>query len=205
MAQSLINDTYKTLASFSQGFYKDKGSRFIALAHPVQSEEQVLDILQSIKKEYHDARHHCYAYRLGPEGEHFRMQDDGEPSGTAGKPIHGQLLSFGLTNTLIVVVRYFGGIKLGTGGLITAYRASARDALQNADIKECTVNASLRISFSYPQMNDVMRLLKDAGADTINTDFQLECRIDVSIRLKDLESLKGKLSGLQGVAITDMP
>lgn len=151
-------DVYKTIAGTAEGLYKEKGSRFIALAYPVRTEEEVKEIVADLKSRYYDARHHCYAYRLGADLKKFRANDDGEPSSTAGKPILGQIVSAGLTDILIVVVRYFGGIKLGVSGLINAYRAAAADALAQAVVVEKTVDEVFRISFSYAALNEVMRV-----------------------------------------------
>ena len=149
-------DEYKTLQETSQGLYKEKGSKFIAIAAPTGSLDEVRLQLEMLRKQYHDARHHCYAYRLGEEPYEIRYNDDGEPSGTAGKPIFGQIQSFGLTNVLIVVVRYFGGVKLGTGGLIQAYKTAAKDAIENGKIITKIWTGKLEIRFNYLQMNDVI-------------------------------------------------
>lgn len=174
--------TYLTIINAAQGLYKDKGSKFLSFAEPVASEEEVIERLKYYRKEYHDARHVCYAFVLGPDRKHYRSSDDGEPSGTAGKPILGQLESRLLTNTLVVVVRYFGGILLGTGGLVVAYRTAAAEALDNATIleKEPTVRKIIR--FPYEDMNRVMKVLKDADADILKQDWQdgmclIECEI----------------------------
>ena len=157
----VVQDTFLTLAEDSQGLYKEKGSRFLSFAMPVSSTEDVKAKLQVLKKNYYDARHICYAYVLGKNGTVFRSNDDGEPSGTAGKPILGQINSKDLTNVLVVVVRYFGGILLGTGGLVTAYREAAADAIQNNKIVSRLVESNIAIQFSYERMNDVMRIVKE--------------------------------------------
>lgn len=175
-------DTYLTIAEKCQGLYKDKGSKFIALGFPVSSEEEVKEILIDLRREYHDARHHCYAYIIGFKGESWRANDDGEPSSTAGKPIHGQLLSRRLTNTLVAVIRYFGGTKLGVSGLINAYKTSASDALNNAQIIEKTVNDIFNITFAYPAMNDIMRLIKEDDLIIGNQEFDTSCSVTVGIR-----------------------
>src|SRR5574344_2074526 len=156
-----MSDQYKTLKNQSNGIYKEKGSKFLAFAYPVYNEDEIKQIVNEKKREFYDARHCCYSWHLGLDANNFRANDDGEPSGTAGRPIHGQILSAGLTNILIVVVRYFGGIKLGTSGLINAYKAAAADAIANAEIIDKTVNNFYRISFSYEAMNDVMKVIKD--------------------------------------------
>jgi len=156
-----MEDTYKTISQSSEGIYKEKGSKFISLAYPVTSEDQIREIVQFLKKEHHSARHHCYAWRLGHEKTHFSANDDGEPSSTAGKPILGQIQSFDLTNILIVVVRYFGGTLLGVSGLINAYRNAALDAINQAEIVELLVEQQLLIEFGYESMNEVMKIFKD--------------------------------------------
>lgn len=167
----MFEDTYKTIVSFSQGIYREKGSKFIALTYLVKTEAEVKEILISVKKEYNDARHWCYAYRLGWDKSAYRMNDDGEPSGTAGKPIYGQILSHDLTNVLIVVVRYFGGVKLGVSGLIGAYKAATIDALSNAQILEKEVKEVNEVEFGYELMNNVMTLLKMEGVTIVKTDY----------------------------------
>ena len=178
----IAEDTYQTRSAKAEGLYKEKGSKFIALAYPVTSEEEVKGILATLRKEYHDARHHCYSYIIGFKGEHWRANDDGEPSGTAGRPIYGQIQSFNLTNTLIVVIRYFGGTKLGVSGLINAYRAAATDALQQSKIVVKTVNDIYRISFGYLAMNDIMKLIKDENLNIIEQDFNTSCFVTIGIR-----------------------
>jgi uncharacterized YigZ family protein len=174
-------DTYKTLAAPCVGAFKDRGSKFLAHAFPVATPDDVKQHVQQLKKAYFDARHHCYAYRLGLRGEHWRANDDGEPSSTAGKPILGQLLSQDVTDTLIVVVRYFGGILLGVPGLINAYRAAAADALAHAHIVERTAKEQLALRFPYAAMNDVMRRLKEVQADILSQHFDAECFIIVAV------------------------
>jgi uncharacterized YigZ family protein len=196
----MFDDTYRTISAPSEGLYKEKGSKFLAFAFPVTTVEEVKAHLDELRKKYFDARHHCYAYILGPSKESYRLNDDGEPSGTGGRPIHGQLLSADLTNTLIVVVRYFGGILLGASGLANAYKAAARDAIANASIKECTIDISYRLHFEYPLMNDVMRILKEQNLTPRNQVFLLDCQLDVSVRqsqsLRAYEALT-KLYGLK--------
>lgn len=193
------SDTYKTIRGASQGLFKDKGSKFIAHAWPVTTEDEIAHHIQEIKKQYHDARHHCYAWRLGVEGEPFRMNDDGEPSGTAGKPIHGQLLSHNMSDILIVVVRYFGGVKLGVSGLINAYKLAARDAIMNAETCTMEVRTRFRLSFEYPKMNDVMRFIREEGLDIESTDFAESCSLIANIRMKDAERVSEKLEDFYGV------
>lgn len=178
----MFEDTYHTINSPSKGLFKDKGSKFLAFAYPVRSEDEVRQHIERIKKEYFDARHHCYAYILGPRKDAWRANDDGEPSGTAGKPIYGQLLSHDLTDILVVVVRYFGGILLGTSGLINAYRSATRDALDHTTVIEKTVDVGYRLHFGYEQMNDVMRILKENGLSFENQVFDMQCRLDIWVR-----------------------
>ena len=178
----MFDDTYKTLSAPSEGIYKEKGSKFLAFAYPVRSQEEIKVHLEQLRKDYFDARHHCYAYILGPRKDAFRANDDGEPSGTGGRPIHGQLLSADLTDTLIVVVRYFGGILLGASGLANAYKAAARDAIDHATIVEKTIDCRYRLSFAYETMNDVMRILKEFDLKPEKQDFNLDCSLEVSVR-----------------------
>ena len=159
--EAIIPDTYRSISGTSEGLFKDNGSRFIAKAYPVETEEEIRMIVSSLKKEYHDARHHCYAYRLGYRGDIFRANDDGEPSSSAGRPILGQIDSNGLSDILIVVIRYFGGIKLGIPGLIRAYRTSSADAIASASIVTKVAMRRYRLSFGYMEMNSVMKLVKD--------------------------------------------
>ncbi|HRY32209.1 MAG TPA: YigZ family protein [Bacteroidales bacterium] len=175
-------DTYYTVAGSSMATYRDKASRFIGLVEPVLTEEAVKTILKSLKKTYYDANHHCYAYRLGWDYSLYRMNDDGEPSGTAGRPIFGQIQSFNLTNVLVVVVRYFGGTKLGASGLINAYRTVTRDALQQAGQSEKTVHEHHRLDFAYDRMNEVMKIIKEKNLQILSTDFMEKCSLVYGIR-----------------------
>jgi uncharacterized YigZ family protein len=176
-------DTYLSIRSFSQGLYKDKGSRFISLAWPVADQEEIKGIIARVRKEHHSARHCCYAWILGHERDNFRLNDDGEPSGSAGKPIMGQINSFKLTNILIVVVRYFGGKLLGISGLINAYRSAAESAINNAEITEHRVMDHYKLSFPYSSINDVMKIIKDEEANQSDQSFDLECRMTISFRI----------------------
>ena len=194
-------DQYLSISSESQGLYKEKGSKFIALAFPVDSLEEVRSHLEELRKKYHDARHHCYAYKIGKESPEYRYNDDGEPSGTAGKPIFGQIESFGLTNVLIVVIRYFGGIKLGTGGLIQAYKAATKDALEQADILTKTMQQMLRIKFPYLAMADVMKIIKDEGADILEQNFTLEGALKIKVRKSRFMEARDKFSSINGVIV----
>ncbi len=189
-------DAYRSIAARSEGLFKDNGSRFIALAYPVETEEEVREIVASLKKEYHDARHHCYAYRLGYKGDRFRANDDGEPSGSAGRPILGQIDSMGLSDVLVVVVRYFGGIKLGIPGLIRAYKTSTADALGQAEIIEKVAGKRFRLTFDYLSMNGVMKVLKDLGLTPVGQDFGLQCSLEVRVRLALEEDFRNRLTDL---------
>lgn len=195
----LFDDTYQTISTTSQGIYKEKGSKFIALAFPVSSEEDIKIKLAHLRKEYHDARHHCYAYCLGVDKSAWRVNDDGEPSGTGGKPIFGQIQSMDLTNVLIVVVRYFGGIKLGIPGLINAYRTAAREALGNASIITRIVDETYEVSFEYPLMNDVMKILKEEHADILGQEFENTCKIRFSIRRSSGMKITSRLQKIPGI------
>lgn len=191
------SDTYRSIASPAQGIYKELGSKFLAFAYPVETEDEAKKILAQLRKEYFDARHHCYAWRLGLGGERYRMNDDGEPSSTAGRPIHGQLLSQDLSDILVVVVRYFGGTKLGVPGLIRAYRSATQDALANAAIVEKIAAEHFTVSFGYLRMNEVMKVLKDLGITPLKQEFDLECRIEVRVRLTQIEDFRKLLAFCQ--------
>ena len=187
-------DTYLTLAAPATGTYTDRRSKFIALAYPVRTLQEVKARLDACQKQYYDARHICYAYMLGPERKDFRANDNGEPSGTAGRPILGQINSMGLTNVLIVVVRYFGGIKLGTGGLVVAYRAAAAAALAEGEVVERTVDEVFSIRFPYPQMNEVMRIVREEGPDILSQGYDNACLMTLRIRRSGLTRLQARLA-----------
>lgn len=197
----MFDDTYKTLAVPSEGLYKEKGSKFLAFAYPVRTIDEVKAHLEQLRKDYFDARHHCYAYILGPRKDAFRANDDGEPSGTGGRPIHGQLLSADLTDTLIVVVRYFGGILLGASGLANAYKTAARDAIDHAIIVEKTIDCRYRFSFAYETMNDVMRILKEFDLKPENPNYALDCTLEVSVRQSQSVRLYDRMADLRTVKI----
>ena len=197
----MVTDEYQTIEHLSEGSYKEKGSRFIAIAIPVQTIDELKQQIEKIRKQYHDARHHCYAYRLGPEPHESRQNDDGEPSGTAGKPIYGQIQSFGLTNILIVVVRYFGGVKLGTGGLIQAYKTAARDAITKGKIITRTWNVTLEIRFDYVHMDPVMRIIRDEGGRIIRQESIEKCSITLEVRKGNFESLVQKIASIEALEI----
>jgi uncharacterized YigZ family protein len=198
------NDTYLTISSNAEGIFKDKGSKFIAYAYPVHTEEQIKVLVQNIKKEHYSARHHCYAYRLGYKGENFRANDDGEPSGTAGKPILNQLLSANLTNTLIVVVRYFGGTLLGVSGLINAYKHATIDALQHATIISEIIENLYHLEFEYPLQNAVMRVIKDENLTVLKTNYETNCLLEVSIRLNKTDIALNKFSKIEGLKVSEV-
>ncbi len=191
-----MNDEYRTISGTSEGYYTEKRSKFLAFAHHVDDVTEVKDIVAGYRKKYYDARHVCYAYMLGAERLEFRANDDGEPSSTAGKPILGQINSNELTNILIVVVRYYGGVNLGTSGLIVAYREAASDAIAHATIETRQVEEIVRYSFAYPQMNDVMRIVKDMNPRIVSQTYDKTCEIVLSIRKSEAEQLKAKLSKL---------
>ena len=170
-------DLFRTIETSSEGIYKEKGSKFLAFTYRVSREEEIKQHLEAVQKQYHDARHFCYAWRLGPQKTRYRLNDDGEPSGSAGKPIYGQIVKWDLSDLLVVVVRYFGGTKLGVGGLINAYRSAASDALDHAKIIECRVYDSLRLEFEYKQMNAVMKIIKDLQLDFSEQNFDLDCSL----------------------------
>lgn len=197
----LSEDTYKTINKKSHGYYKDRGSKFIAIAVPVSGEVQAKEALEKIKKEYHDARHHCYAYRLGRDYATYRINDDGEPSGSAGKPIFGQIRSYELTNILIVVVRYFGGVKLGVRGLIDAYKGASQEALLSTKIVKRTVKEQLHIHFGYPQMGKVMQIVKEHNLDQINTRFEIECDLDVAVQKTKSNEYTELFQKIEGVTV----
>lgn len=199
-----MEDLYKTIESPSEGLFKDKGSKFMAFAYPVFSEDEIKEHLLRIKKEHFSARHHCYAWRLGADKEHFRANDDGEPSSSAGKPILGQIQSFDLSNILIVVVRYFGGTLLGVSGLINAYRAAAKDAIENANIIEKTVEDTFTIIFGYETMNDVMKIFKDEQLPQLETVFDMQCSIKTSIRLRDSKRIQDMFGKIEGLVVSEM-
>ena len=199
-----MQDTFRSISSPARGLFKDNGSRFIACAYPVETEAEVKEIVDSLKKEYHDARHHCYAYRLGYLGDRFRANDDGEPSGSAGRPILGQIDSNALSDILIVVVRYFGGIKLGIPGLIRAYRTSSADAIANARIVEKVAAKMFRVSFGYMGMNGVMKAVKDLGLSPLSQDFGMECSLDVPVRLSMTDDFLARMSGIGGCGVTEL-
>ena len=199
-----MEDTYLTISNkIGEGFYSEKRSKFLAFAHHVTSVEQVKQIVADYRKKYYDARHCCYAYMLGAERNAFRANDDGEPSSTAGKPILGQINSNNLTNILICVVRYYGGVNLGTGGLIVAYRAAAADAISNSEIEEKIVEKLITLSFPYELLNDVMRICKDCQINVVNQQFEVSCSMQVSVRLSAYEQTLQRFKLIHGVTVTE--
>lgn len=197
------DDIYKTIEETYEGSFSEKRSKFVSLAIPVNSEEEVKSHLDELRKIYYDARHICWAYHIGTDEVKFRANDDGEPSGTAGRPILGQIRSFELTDILIAVVRYFGGIKLGTGGLFVAYKAAAANALEQAVIVEKTINETVSITFEYPFMNEVMRIVKEMELTILSQNFEMSCAMTLQIRRSQIELLRNRLSKVQSLLFVD--
>lgn len=197
----MAQDSFKTIAAPAEVTYRQLSSKFLAYAYPVETEAEIKEHLDALRKRWFDATHHCYAWRLGPHGEHFRANDDGEPSSTAGKPILGQLLSEEVTNCLVVVVRYFGGTKLGVPGLIAAYKESTAQVLAECEIVERTVDVRIEVSFSYVAMNDVMRIVKDMQPKVVNQVFDNLCTMTLTIRESEAEQLIGRLEKVEGATV----
>ena len=197
----LFSDTYLTLEKPAEAIFKDKGSKFLAYAYPVENDQQIKEILNQLKKEHHTANHHCYAYRLGADKMNFRANDDGEPNNTAGKPILGQIQSNDLTNVLIVVVRYFGGTLLGVSGLINAYKNSAADVIKVSSIIEKQILFNYSIQFYFEHLNDVMKLLKQLDCKITNQQFDNNCEISFSIRKANSEQCEEKLKKIEGLKL----
>lgn len=195
------NDAYRTIGKESEGFYRDRGSRFLSFAFRVGSEEEIKEILDRLRKKYHDARHHCYAYLLGAEKKTFRANDDGEPANSAGKPILGQIHAFDLSNILVVVVRYFGGTLLGVGGLIKAYRSATADALKNAEIIRETEDVELTIRFTYPSLNPVMKITRDEGMKILAREFSEKCEMRAAVRKSRVDAVIDRFRKLPGVKV----
>lgn len=197
-------DTYKTIEFPSEEvLYKEKNSKFFGYCFPVQSEDEVKEILEKVKKEHYSARHWCYAFQIGTEQIHYRANDDGEPSGSAGLPIYGQIQSFEVTNILVVVVRYFGGVKLGVGGLVSAYKETAKMALENSEIVEKTIDIQYRITFGYKDMNRVMRVIKEKNVNVIGQKLEMDCQIEISVRKKDAPMIFSIFEAMYEVSITE--
>ena len=204
MDNTQIRDSYKSIAAESKGLFKDNGSRFIAHAYPVETEDEIKEIVAALKKEYYDARHHVYAYRLGYLGDKFRANDDGEPSGSSGRPVLGQIDSNELSDILVVVVRYFGGIKLGIPGLIRAYKTATADAIANAEIVEKIACKRFKVHFGYMGMNNVMKVFKDMGLDQKNQQFDMECSMETSVRLSQVGTFLERINDVEGCRVEEI-
>ena len=200
----MFDDSYKTIAKPAEGSYSEKRSKFLAYAFPVQNEEEVKQRLAEIQKKHWDARHHCYAYILGPHKDAYRLNDNGEPSGTAGRPIYGQLLSKDLTNTLVIVVRYFGGIKLGVSGLQNAYKVAAREALDAATIVERTIQETFSVTFEYLKMNDIMQILKDPEVQVLDRQSFMQCIYTISVRQREADRIVEALRKVPMTVVTEL-
>ena len=196
-----MDDIYKTIEGTSEGLYKEKGSKFIARAYHVENEEEIKAVLLKLRKEFYDARHHCYAWRIDVCAEKTRSNDDGEPSGSAGKPILNQLFSFELYDVLLVVIRYFGGTKLGVSGLINAYKTASREALENANIVEKEIRDLYQVDFEYPMMNSVMRIIKEDNLTIVGQHFDNHCTIELALRLSTINKSTNRLSKIHGVKL----
>lgn len=198
-------DTYKTIAAASEEvLYKEKNSKFFGYAFPVTTEEEIKEILERLRKEHFSARHWCYAYQIGTEKIQYRANDDGEPNNSAGMPIYGQVQSFEVTNVLVVVIRYFGGVKLGVGGLISAYKIAAQMALENSEIVERTIDKHFVISFGYANMNKVMRIIKEKNLQIISQKMEMDCEIEISIRKKNVQNLLDTFENLYEIKLTEI-
>ena len=198
-------DTYKTISKPSEGeLFKDKNSKFYGYAFPVANEDEIKKHIEALKKEHYSARHWCYAYQLGTETIQYRANDDGEPNNSAGMPIYGQILSFDVTNILIVVIRYYGGVKLGVGGLINAYRTGAQFAIESAEIVEKTINQEFQLKFEYKNMSKVMRILKENKVDIINQTLELNCLLEISVRKSNGSKISEIFNQFFGVAIDEL-
>ena len=196
-----MDDTYRTIRDLSEGYYTEKRSRFLSFALPVRTPDEVKTLIDAYRKKYYDARHVCWAYMLGPDRTTFRANDDGEPSSTAGKPILGQINSNNLTDILIIVVRYFGGIELGTSGLIVAYRTAAAEAIAAARIEERTIDETITITFEYPHLNSVMRIVKEDKPDVLTQSFELTCEMTLRIRQSRMDTLRNRLLKVDSLRI----
>lgn len=198
---SEIVDKYKTIAKTSEGFFKEKGSKFLSFAYPIQSEDEIKPIQEMLRKKYYDARHHVFAWKLGAKDEHFRANDDGEPANSSGPPILGQIRSFELSDILIIVIRYFGGTKLGIPGLINAYKTAAKEAIENNQIITRTITDTFRISFAYEDMNIVMRKLKDEKIEQFNQIFEMKCSLEIKVRLNDSKRIENIFKEIHSIKI----
>ena len=200
----MFEDTYKTIAKPAEGSYSEKRSKFLAYAFPVENEQEVKQKLAEIQKKHWDARHHCYAYILGPHKDAYRLNDNEEPSGTAGRPIYGQLLSKDVTNTVVIVVRYFGGIKLGVSGLQNAYKVAAREALDAAVIEERTIQETYRVTFEYTKMNDIMQILKNPEVQVLDRQSYMQCIYTISVRQRDADRITEALRKVPMTEVTSI-
>ncbi len=199
-------DRYKTIISHSEGIYKDKGSKFLSFAYPINNKEEVKPLIEKYRKQHHSARHHCYAYQVGVgDRSYYRVNDDGEPSGTGGKPILGQILSFGLTDIVIIVVRYFGGTLLGVSGLIQAYKNAAADAIATAEIIEKEIKTGLHITFEYTSMNKVMKLINDFDAEIDHKVFNEKCAMKLAVGQSKAKAMASKLKLVENLIQHDAP
>lgn len=196
-----MGDFYKTIKTTAQGLYKEKMSKFISFVVPVKTAQEAKDVIKQYQNEYHDARHVCWAYMIGTNRDEFLSNDNGEPSGTAGKPILGQINSFELTNVVIVVIRYFGGIKLGTSGLIVAYREAAADAIRNGEIIECHEQSTISFTFPYLAMNDVMKLIKSEDVVVLSQEFDNVCSMTIQLRADFVQRIAQKIANLDGTSV----
>lgn len=195
----LFDDTYKTIEKPSEGIFRDKGSRFICYLYPIKTEDEIKNIIAELKSLHPKARHHCWAMRIGPDRTVFRINDDGEPSGTAGRPILNTLLSLDITNVLAVVVRYFGGTLLGVPGLINAYKSATQEALNQANIIEKTIDLTFKLDFGHSVMNEVMKIIKEEGLRFFNQQFDLNCSLEVEIRQSQVNKVIGRLEKVEGL------
>ncbi len=195
-------DLYRTIQNPSEGLYKEKGSKFLAFAYPVSTVEEIKERINYLQKQYHDARHHCYAWRLGADMERYRVNDDGEPSGSAGNPIFGQIQSRELSDILVVVIRYFGGTLLGVGGLINAYRSATSDSLDQARIVELKVYKLIKVQFEYPQMNSVMKVIKDLDLSFEDQEFDLNCSLTLKVWKRKMDRVWTQLSLIKGCKLS---
>ena len=197
----VVKDSFLSIAGESRGVFRDKASKFLSVAIPVTTEEEVKANLDDLRKAYYDANHHCYAYRLGSENQAYRTNDDGEPSGSAGKPIYGQILSMELSDIIVVVIRYFGGTKLGIPGLIHAYRTAAREALEQAVVVEKIIKVQYKVTFDYPAMNEIMRILKEEGVKIIHQTVVERCEINFQIRKSHADRIENRMTRLRNITL----
>jgi len=200
----LFDDQYRTIEKAAEGLFRDKGSRFISYAIPVNTEAEIKEQLELLRKKHYDATHHCYAFVLGSEKSAWRINDDGEPSGTAGRPIYGAIQSADLTNILVVVVRYYGGVKLGVPGLINAYRTAAKEAISKTTTYTKSVNEVYRLQYDYDLMNDVMKILKDEGTTVISSEIGMTCVVDFAIRRNDCNKILLRFERLNGLIVSHL-